>query len=53
MCADERGLMLSRSVRELLDDAVRRRRAVADLDDPALVDRLQADIAEVRRRLTG
>jgi predicted transcriptional regulator len=51
--ATERGLSISHLVRELLADAVHRRRAVATLDAQGLVDRLAADAAEVSRRLAG
>jgi hypothetical protein len=51
--AAERNLSLSQLVRELLGDAVAQRERVADLDARALADRLSADVAEVRRRLTG
>lgn len=51
--AGERGVSMSHLVRELLTDAVRGRREVADLDARRLVDRLQADVAEVSRRLAG
>ncbi len=51
--ANERGLTVSQLVRELLNEAVRQRSSVATLDSRALVDRLAADVAEVRRRLAG
>jgi hypothetical protein len=51
--AAERGLTLSHLVRELLTEAVGQRAAVAKLDGRALAERLAADVAEVRRRLTG
>lgn len=51
--AAERGLTLSHLVRELLADAVAQRATVAKLDGRELADRLAADVAEVRRRLTG
>jgi hypothetical protein len=51
--AAERGVTLSQFVRELLADAVGQRRSAAALDARALVDRLAADVAEVRRRLAG
>lgn len=51
--ASERGLTLSHLVRELLAEAVARRANVAALNERELADRLAADVAEVRRRLTG
>lgn len=51
--AGERGISVSHLVRELLAEAVRSRQGVADLDARGLVDRLQADVAEVSRRLAG
>lgn len=51
--ATEHGVTLSQFVRELLADAVGQRRSAAALDARALVDRLAADVAEVRRRLAG
>lgn len=51
--AAERGLTLSHLVRDLLSEAVAERASVAHLDGRALVDRLAADVAEVRRRLAG
>jgi plasmid stability protein len=47
------GVSMSHLVRDLLAEAVRGRREVADLDARRLVDRLQADVAEVSRRLAG
>lgn len=51
--AAERHVTVSQLVRELLADAVAERRSTAALDAQALVDRLTADVAEVRRRLAG
>lgn len=51
--ATERGLTVSQFVRELLAEAVAQRQSAAALDARALVDRLAADVAEVRRRLAG
>ena len=51
--AAERGVTVSRLVRELLAHAVTERESTAGLDAQALVDRLAADVAEVRRRLAG
>jgi hypothetical protein len=51
--AAERGLTLSHLVRELLAEAIGQRAEVARLDSGALADRLEADVAEVRRRLAG
>jgi predicted transcriptional regulator len=51
--AAERGVTVSRLVRELLTDIVTQRSSVATLDGRALADRLAADVAEVRRRLAG
>lgn len=51
--ATERGSTVSQLVRELLREAVERRQNAASLDASALVDRLAADVAEVRRRLAG
>lgn len=51
--AKERALTVSQLVRELLGEAVAQRRNSASLDARALVDRLAADVAEVRRRLAG
>ncbi len=51
--AAERNLSISQLVRELLSDAVAQRQTVASLDARALADRLDADIAEVKRRLAG
>lgn len=51
--AAEHGLTLSHLVRQLLAEAVARRANVAALDERELADRLAADVAEVRRRLTG
>lgn len=49
--AVERGMTVSQLVRELLAQAVAERQSTAGLDAQALVDRLAADVAEVRRRL--
>ncbi len=46
--AAERGLTLSRLVRELLAEAVTQRATMAALDGRAPADRLAADVAEVR-----
>ena len=51
--ATERGSTVSQFVRELLADAVSQHQDTASLDARALVDRLAADVAEVRRRLAG
>ena len=51
--AAERGVTVSQLVRELLAHAVAERHGRADLDAQVLVDRLAADVAEVRRRLAG
>lgn len=51
--AAERGVTVSQLVRELLDQAVTERQSTAGMDAQALVDRLAADVAEVRRRLAG
>lgn len=51
--AADRGMSISLLVRELLTDAVLQREEIAALDARALGDRLAADVAEVRRRLTG
>lgn len=51
--ASERHVTVSQLVRELLVDAVAERRSTAALDAKELVDRLAADVAEVRRRLAG
>lgn len=51
--AVERGVVLSQLVRDLLQDEVARSRALASLDQRALVGRLEADVAELRRRLAG
>ena len=51
--ASERGQTVSQLVRDLVVDAVERRSSVADLEARALVDRLAADVEEVRRRLAG
>src|SRR5262245_49179442 len=48
-----RGVTVSQLVRELLRDAVELRRNAASTESGALVDRLAADLAEVRRRLAG
>jgi len=49
--AAERGQTMSQLVRTLITTAVDERERVAALDGPALADRLEADIAELRRRL--
>ena len=51
--AAERGLSVSQLVRDIIADAVDARQDAAGLDARALVDRLAADVAEVRRRLAG
>lgn len=51
--AAERHLTVSQLVRQILADAVTQRQAVASLDAQALAERLEADVAEVRRRLAG
>ncbi len=51
--AAERQVSVSQLVRDLLTEAVVQRQAVAALDARALGERLAADVAEVRRRLTG
>ena len=51
--AAERGVTVSQLVRELLAQAVAERQSTAGLDAQALIDRLAADVAEVRRRLAG
>ena len=51
--ATQRGVSVSQLVRELVHDAVELRRDAAALESRALVDRLAADLAEVRRRLAG
>lgn len=53
MIAAERGLTVSQVVRSLIEEAVLQRRSVAGLDGRALVERLAADVEEVRRRLAG
>jgi hypothetical protein len=51
--ANERGQSLSQLVRDMLEDAVSQREAVASLHADDLLDRLVADVEEVRRRLAG
>jgi predicted HicB family RNase H-like nuclease len=51
--AAERSVTVSQLVRELLAQAVTERQTTAGLDAHALIDRLAADVAEVRRRLAG
>ena len=51
--AAERGVTVSQLVRQLLAQAVTERQITAGLDAQALIDRLAADVAEVRRRLAG
>jgi hypothetical protein len=51
--AAERSVTVSQLVRELLAQAVAGRESTVGLDAQALVDRLTADVAEVRRRLAG
>jgi hypothetical protein len=51
--AAERSITVSQVVRELVASAVADREAVSALDARKLVERLAADVAEVRRRLAG
>ncbi|MDY7102996.1 MAG: CopG family transcriptional regulator [Actinomycetota bacterium] len=51
--AAERNVTASQLVRDLLADAWARRNDIGSLDDRQLADRLDADMAEVRRRLLG
>ena len=51
--AAERGVTVSQLVRELLARVVAEHQSAEGLDAQALVDRLAADVAEVRRRLAG
>jgi len=51
--AAERGVTVSQLVRELITQAVVERQGTGGLDTQALVNRLAADVAEVRRRLAG
>lgn len=51
--AAERGVTVSHLVRDLLTEAISRRRAVGSLDERALAERLAADAAELHRRLAG
>jgi hypothetical protein len=51
--AAERRVSVSHLVRDLLTEAVVQRQEVTALDARALGERLAADVAEVRRRLTG
>lgn len=51
--AAERDISVSQVVREMIAIAVAERASVSALDARALVDRLAADVAEVRRRLAG
>ena len=51
--AAERGVTVSQLVREVLAEAVAERESTAGLDARTLVERLVADVAEVRRRLAG
>src|SRR3954452_7010193 len=51
--AAERGVTVSQLVRELLALAVTERQSTSGMDAQALVDRLAADVAEVRRSLAG
>lgn len=51
--AAERGVVISQLVRELLEEEVARSRALATLDQRALVVRLEQDVAELRRRLAS
>ena len=51
--AAERSITVSQVVRELVTSAVANREAVSALDARTLVERLAADVAEVRQRLVG
>jgi hypothetical protein len=51
--AAERSVTVSQVVRELVAAAVADREAMSALDAGGLVERLAADVAEVRRRLAG
>jgi hypothetical protein len=51
--ASERAVTVSQVVRELIGAAVADREAMSELDGGGLVERLAADVAEVRRRLAG
>ena len=51
--AAERGVTVSQLVRDLIAGAVESRRSTKAMDASALVERLAADVAEVRRRLAG
>jgi predicted HicB family RNase H-like nuclease len=51
--AAEHGVTVSQLVRELVAQAVAERQSTTGLDAQALVDRLAADVAEVRHRLAG
>ncbi len=51
--AAEHGVSVSQLVRDLIAEAVAERQVTTGLDAQALVDRLAADVAEVRRRLAG
>lgn len=51
--AAEHGVTVSQLVRELVAQAVAERQSTTGLDAQALMDRLAADVAEVRRRLAG
>jgi Ribbon-helix-helix protein, copG family len=53
LIAAERQQTTSHLVRDLLADAVARRRDTTRVDSRELIDRLAADVAEVRRRLAG
>jgi hypothetical protein len=53
MIAIERGVTVSKLVRELLAEAVERSASVGTLDGRDLAERLAADVAEVKRRLAG
>lgn len=50
--ATERNQSVSQLVRDLVTDAVERRDAAVSLDTESLIGRLNADMAEVSRRLT-
>ena len=51
--AAERGVTVSQLVRELVAQAVAEHQSTTGMGTQALIDRLAADVAEVRRRLAG
>jgi len=51
--AAEQGVTVSQLVRDLVAEVVESRRGTKAMDAHALVERLAADVAEVRRRLAG